>query len=183
MRLTSCTIYVVFVNALILEERSGSIGVSGLAKIHELTRAKARRVRFRAWLWNGTEYRIHFNSFRVESRSTKYTLRLGGYNIRANRGVPGLCKYQFLWNSNQQFTTRDEDNDARASGNCALSFGGAGWWYNFCTAVSPNVKYCPSESCGPNVNNIKVRCLMGDSYSMKRFQIELFIDDNYSGRS
>ena len=151
--------------------------------MHELTGHQARRVRFRAWLWNGTEYRIHFDSFRVENRSTNYTLRLGGYNSSCSRRVPDSCKNQFLWNNNKQFTTKDKDNDAMNNRNCALIFGGAGWWYSSCTGVSPNVKYCTSESCGPNYQNIKVKCLMGETYSMKRFQIDLFIGADYSGRS
>ena len=145
--------------------------------MHELTGARARGVRFRAWLWNGTEYEIHFDSFRVENRSTKYTLRLGGYNSSASIGVPASCKNNFLYNNNQQFTTKDRDNDKYVK-NCAELFGGAGWWYSACTYVSPNVKYCASKSCGSNTENIKVQCLKGLSYSMKKFQIDLHLDWN-----
>ena len=141
--------------------------------MHQLTGHKAREVRFRAWLWNGTEYQIHFDSFRVENRSTNYTLRLGGYNSSASIGVPASCKTDFLKNNNQPFTTKDRDNDRNSVKNCAQKFGGAGWWYRYCTKVSPNVEYCPSESCGSNAENINVACLMSDAYSMKRFQVDV----------
>ena len=143
--------------------------------MHELTVDKARPVRFRAWLWNGTEYRIQFQSFRVEDRSTSYTLRLGGYNSSANSAVPAECEDHFLFNNDQKFSTIDRDND-RDARHCARLFTGGGWWYRYCTRVSPNVKYCLSESCGLNYKNIKVKCLMGSSYSMRRFQIDLLID-------
>ena len=142
--------------------------------MHELTRVKARGVRFRAWLWNGTEYQIHFQSFRVENSSTSYTLRLGGFNSYASGTVPDKCESQFLSNSDRKFSTIDRDNNDQAR-NCAKQFTGAGWWYNKCTFVSPNVKYCPSDKCGSNSKNIKVDCLMGAAYSMKRFQIDLFM--------
>ena len=150
--------------------------------MHELTRAKARRVRFRAWLWNGTEYQIHFDLFRVENRSTNYTLKLGGYNSNASIGVPSSCEENFLYNNGKQFRTKDRDKDAKVSGNCIQKFGGAGWWYATCTKVAPNVKFCPSKNCGRNRENIKVRCLMGDTYSMKRFQIDIFINHDCNGR-
>ena len=145
--------------------------------MHQLTRDEARGVRFRAWLWNGTEYQIHFDFFRVENRSTNYTLRLGGYNSSASIGVPASCEGNFLTNNNRQFTTKDRDNDGHASNNCAKIIAGAGWWYKKCTNVSPNAKYCPSESCGKNHGNMKVACLMGAAYSMKKFQIDVLVDD------
>ena len=150
--------------------------VSGLSKMHELTADKARPVRFRAWLWNDTEYQFQFQSFRVENKSTNYTLRLGDYNSSASSSAPYNCESGFLYNKDQKFSTVDRDNDIDPK-NCAQTFSGAGWWYNRCTGVSPNVKYCPAVTCGLNFENIKVGCLMGPSYSMKKFQIDLFIDE------
>ena len=143
--------------------------------MHELTVGKACPVRFRAWLWNDTEYQIQFQSFRVENRSTNYTLRLGGYNSSASSSVPASCEGQLLLNNDRKFSTIDRDNNSDER-HCAREFTGAGWWYYSCTFVSPNVEYCSSESCGSNHTNIKVYCLMRSNYSMKRFQIDLFID-------
>ena len=151
--------------------------VLGLSKMHKLTAHKARPVRFRAWLWNNTEYQIHFQSFRVENSSTSYTLRLEGFNRNASSTVPDKCGSQFLNFNDLKFSTVDRENDISSSRNCAVVFGGAGWWYNSCTGVSPNVKYCSSESCGTKQENIIVACLMGHAYSMKRFQIDLLFNE------
>ena len=143
--------------------------------MHELTADKSRPIRFRAWFWNNTEYRFQFQSFQVENKSSSYTLRLGGYNSSASSAVPASCKSRFLYNTDQKFSTIDRDYNNHTR-HCARQFTGGGWWYRYCTHLSPNAKYCPSESCGSNTENIKVRCLMGNSYSMKRFQMDLLID-------
>ena len=143
--------------------------------MHELTAHKARPVRFRAWLWDGTEYRFQFQSFQVESKRTSYTLRLADYNKSASSSASAQCEGPILSNSGQKFSTIDRNNNNHGR-HCAQEFGGAGWWYEKCTNVSPNVEYCPSESCGSNFKNIKVHCLKTAAYSMKRFQIDLFIE-------
>ena len=81
-----------------------------------------------------------------------------------------------MYNTNKQFTTIDRDNDKDGTLNCAQKFSGGGYWYQKCTPVSPNAEYCPSSSCGSNEQNLKVGCLMGTAYSMKKFQIDVFIE-------
>ena len=151
--------------------------ISGLSKMHILTSAKARPVRFRAWLWNGIEYTFQFDAFQVLDSSTNYKLRLDNFNVSASSAVTNqqMCIDQFTVNSNQKFSTKDRDNDVDDSRHCAQFFGGAGYWYERCTSVSPNVEYCPSSSCGSNVENIKIECLKEISYSMKKFQIDVFV--------
>ena len=145
--------------------------------MHNLTSVKARPVRFRAWTWEGAEYTIQFDTFQVLDSSTNYKLRLESLNASATS--PGIdqqkCRDNFTTNANQEFTTIDRDNDSRNFGNCAERFGGAGYWYKRCTLVSPNVEYCPSSSCGNSEQNMKLRCLTGNSYSMKMFQIDVFV--------
>ena len=154
-----------------------TLSIPGLTKMHNLTSVTPRPVRFRAWLWNGTEYTLLLNTFQVLNKSTNYKLRLENFN--GNASSAGIdqeaCIDNFNRNTNQEFSTYDRDNDANGADHCSQDFGGAGYWYKSCTSISPNVEYCPTSSCGSNVKNIKVKCLKGDSYSMKRFQIDVLV--------
>lgn len=38
------------------------------------------------------------------------------------------------------FTTKDQDNDARSNGNCAIDFS-SGWWHKNCHCSNPNGLY------------------------------------------
>lgn len=38
------------------------------------------------------------------------------------------------------FTTKDQDNDLRSTGNCAADYKG-GWWYENCHCTNPNGLY------------------------------------------
>ena len=68
----------------------------------------------------------------------------------------------------------DRDND-KFSGHCAQLFGRVGYWYRHCTDVSPNAEYCPSSSCSGRYGDMKVVCLKGHTYAMKKFQIDVFV--------
>ena len=129
---------------------SRSSSISGLAKMHNLTSTKARPVRFKAWLWDGTDYTIQFDTFQVLDKSKNYKLKLDNFNASASSdGIDQqICKKSFMLNDNHEFSTFDRDNDSSDDRHCAQLFGGAGNWYHECTSVSPNVEYCASSSCG-----------------------------------
>ncbi|GFS18159.1 ficolin-2 [Elysia marginata] len=97
----------------------------GLEAIHTLTDEHPYELRIDFRL-DGQEKFAQYSSFRVESESDKYRLRLGSYSgtIReaANTGLS--------YSNNTPFTTFDRDNDA-SSTNCAISHH-AGWWYGSC---------------------------------------------------
>ena len=44
------------------------------------------------------------------------------------------------YHNNQQFTTKDRDNDERSDVNCAIDYHGA-WWYGDCYESNLNGKY------------------------------------------
>ncbi|KAK3782771.1 hypothetical protein RRG08_037768 [Elysia crispata] len=74
---------------------------------------------------DGKDYFAHYKTFKVESESDKYRLRLGAVS-----GTLGGGSYGLSYSNNMFFTTFDRDND-ESSSNCALS-GKFGWWHKIC---------------------------------------------------
>ena len=72
---------------------------------------------------NGEGITWVYKTFRVDGSADKYRLHIGEGEGPGGDGM--------AFHNNQQFSTRDEDNDANSSGNCASSYL-AGWWYNNC---------------------------------------------------
>ncbi|KAK3782770.1 hypothetical protein RRG08_037767 [Elysia crispata] len=64
---------------------------------------------------DGKDYFAHYKTFKVESESDKYRLRLGAVS-----GTLGGGSYGLSYSNNMFFTTFDRDND-ESSSNCALS--------------------------------------------------------------
>ena len=74
-----------------------------------------------------------YQLFQVGGAETNYTLTIGeGQGTGAPDGMAN--------HNGRPFTTRDRDNDARSSGNCAVQFGGA-WWYTNCFHSNLNGKH------------------------------------------
>ncbi|KAK3759974.1 hypothetical protein RRG08_006441 [Elysia crispata] len=68
----------------------------------------------------------HYTSFKIEAESDNYRLRLGSYSGSiGERPGSGLS-----YHNNQQFSTRDRDNDDNPN-SCAVQYRGA-WWYKRC---------------------------------------------------
>ena len=88
-----------------------------------------RNARVSSGDWETAEY----SSFSISDDTDKYRLSVSGYNGTARNALmfkipPSLCS------NGMQFSTKDEDNDNKAGGNCAADPTGLnGWWYNDCT--------------------------------------------------
>ena len=67
------------------------------------------------------EYVANYGSFSVGSEVTKYVLSLSGYDEETSTLADGLTAGQ---QTNAPFTTKDRDNDYRATSNCASQFSG-----------------------------------------------------------
>ncbi|KAK3734920.1 hypothetical protein RRG08_038944 [Elysia crispata] len=81
------------------------------------------------------EYFAHYKTFKVESESDKYRLRLGA--LTGSLGVGGNVGLSY--SNNMFFTTFDRDNDENSS-HCALSLK-YGWWYKSCTNPQLNAPW------------------------------------------
>ena len=73
----------------------------------------------------------------------------------------------------QKFSTKDQDNDSRSDGNCAL-FRGAGWWYNACGSSSLNGKHFSyEERNNPGEGGIRWNKWITDDYSFKFSEMKI----------
>nr|XP_022307571.1 ficolin-1-like [Crassostrea virginica] len=104
--------------------------------IHQLTRTENVTLYVSITLAGGVTKYQEYESFSVGSNSEKYRLflqepsqgNLGDSMVKTehtgklNRNLPGML-----------FSTYDQDNDGKSSGNCASTYAG-GWWFNSCYA-------------------------------------------------
>lgn len=80
--------------------------------------------------YNSIPYTAKYTTFKIGSPEQKYTLTLGGFTGGTGEHV---LQDSFDNHNGQNFTTFDEDND-KATYNCAERFTG-GWWHNNCHLV------------------------------------------------
>ena len=94
--------------------------------------------------------------------------------------ISSLCRQSFalyFWwfflsfHSGMQFTTKDQDNDLRSDGSCAVKFKGA-WWYKGCHRSNLNGQYLggPHDSYADGINWLAFR---GHHYSLKHSEMKL----------
>ena len=103
----------------------------GLRKMHCLTAQGQWEMRVDYKAQNGVWNYLHYNQFKVANATDKYRLTVGGYTGKAGdfftkRDQPP---------ANNQFTTRDNDNNPLSSTNCERNLGG--WWFNGCYDINP----------------------------------------------
>nr|XP_039257821.1 microfibril-associated glycoprotein 4-like [Styela clava] len=103
----------------------------GLENFYHLTRDNDYELRIDLEDWDGNKKYAKYSHFKIGGRNSKYTLSVGGYTGDAGDSLSG--------HNGQRFTTKDQDNDSY-SGNCAVSFKGA-WWYFKCHSSSLNGYY------------------------------------------
>ncbi|XP_031573025.1 fibrinogen C domain-containing protein 1-like [Actinia tenebrosa] len=104
----------------------------GLDKIFRLTHQTRNRLRVELEDTKGNTAYAEYSFFAVSSEPNKYRLSLGTYSGTAGDSLSG--------HRNAPFSTKDRDNDAHSSGNCAVSYKGA-WWYTSCHGSNLNGLY------------------------------------------
>lgn len=100
----------------------------GLDSIYNLAKQGDYRLMIELEDWTGKKVYAEYSSFRLETESEGYRLRLGTYQGNAGDSLSS--------HNGKQFTTLDRDKDA-FSGNCA-HFHKGGWWYNACGQTNLN---------------------------------------------
>ncbi|XP_067868516.1 angiopoietin-related protein 2b isoform X2 [Heterodontus francisci] len=100
----------------------------GLENIYWLTNQGNYKLLITMEDWQGRKVFAEYASFRLESETDYYKLRVGRYH--------GNAGDSFTWHNGKQFTTLDRDRDAY-TGNCA-HYQKGGWWYNACAHSNLN---------------------------------------------
>ncbi|XP_071807924.1 ficolin-1-like [Asterias amurensis] len=83
-----------------------------------------------------------YDSFSIADMSENYRLALGVHT--------GTARDSLAIHNNQDFTTKDRDNDAFRSTNCAVQYHGA-WWYKSCFEANLNGRYVDEAAYGQGI--------------------------------
>ena len=128
----------------------------GLGKINRLTKEQSNTLRVDLGDFDGNTAYAQYSTFSVGNSTTEYTLTVGGYS--------GTAGDSLAWHNGMKFTTRDNDNDP-PSGNCALDWYGA-WWFYACFHSHLNGPYHHNPVLS-SANGIIWRHWKGPLYSLK----------------
>ena len=102
----------------------------GLESMHCLTQRGQWEMRIDYQKNDKTWSYLHYNQFNVGSASEEYPLTVGGYSGSI------LARYAIYFNGSK-FSTPDNDNDERSSGNCAAN-SKSGNWHKNCRNIDLN---------------------------------------------
>ncbi|KAK3101413.1 hypothetical protein FSP39_003367 [Pinctada imbricata] len=105
----------------------------GNSYIHSLTINRNCTLRIDLTNWDNISRYATYTDFRIENEADNYRLRIGSYSGNAGH-------YSLSYHNNQEFTTKDRDNDKSSSRHCAVLYTGA-WWYNACHHSNLNGDY------------------------------------------
>ena len=136
----------------------------GLCKIHRL-------------IQDGTDYtlRVDMEDFESDTRYAKYsTFNIGDYTTNYTitvGGYSGDAGDSLSYHNGREFTTKDRDNDAKGSYNCAVQYSGA-WWYNSCHGSNLNGLYL-GGSHSSAADGVNWKTFKGFYYSLKFTEMKI----------
>ncbi|XP_078313564.1 ficolin-1-like [Crassostrea virginica] len=110
--------------------------------IHLLTKDRPQKLRIELQRFSGEKGYAEYSNFSVDDESTKYKLRVSGFQGNIGDGL--------LTHNRMKFTTKDQDNDLNSK-NCASLWHGA-WWYNNCHSSNLNGMYANTSVNGATYN-------------------------------
>ena len=145
----------------------------GLEYMHQLTSSRPYTLRIDLTDFHGSSRYAKFSTFEVTSEADKYRLLLGSYSGDASTDEAQDRTDGFLYHNNSQFTTPDDDNDARSTGSCitentSCGCERGGFWYKDCAQFAPTAVYCTTNGCGHVMKNLHYNSFHGSSYTMTR---------------
>ena len=111
----------------------------GLRPLHCLTSQGQWQLRIDFTFSNGTKSYLLYDRITTGPASSQYELIISRFSSITSD------PFRTMSSDYMKFTTKDRDNDASSSRNCAITAGvgnnGGGWWYRYCTHVHINHQY------------------------------------------
>ena len=139
--------------------------------LHYLTNIRAYKQRFDLEDWDGNTAYAEYSSFVVNSEADNYRLLLGDYSGNASNDQADDRRNGFLYHNNMQFSTKDRDNDRKSGGSCVNVRGFGGFWYNYCSRITPTNRRCGNADCSDWGERIRWIAWRGTWYSLKNIQM------------
>ncbi|CAC5424202.1 Fibrinogen-like protein A,Ryncolin-4,Angiopoietin-related protein 7,Angiopoietin-related protein 1,Ficolin-1-B,Techylectin-5A,Ficolin-2,Ryncolin-1,Tenascin-R,Protein scabrous,Fibrinogen-like protein 1,Fibrinogen C domain-containing protein 1-A,Tenascin-N,Ryncolin-3,Tenascin,Fibrinogen C domain-containing protein 1,Ryncolin-2,Angiopoietin-related protein 6,Techylectin-5B,Angiopoietin-related protein 2,Microfibril-associated glycoprotein 4,Fibrinogen alpha chain,Ficolin-1-A,Ficolin-1,Fibrinogen C domain-cont len=132
----------------------------GNDNLHHLTTQASYRLMVILEDWeNETRYAV-YDTFRVGDESSFYFLTVQGYSS-------GNAGDAMTVHNGNRFSIYDNDNDMRASLNCAENYKG-GWWYSSCFHANLNALYKQGQQRSRTGQVVAWSQFRGNDYSLKR---------------
>ncbi|XP_071807816.1 ficolin-2-like [Asterias amurensis] len=131
--------------------------------LHRLTREGVHELRVDLSDFYDNNRYAKYGLFRVSDVSDSYRLTVRSYSGNAGDSMDNQ--------NDQQFTTKDLDNDLRPEENCARRFHGA-WWYKSCHASNLNGAYLRGSGAAYG-RGVTWRYWHGNEYSLKTSEMKI----------
>ena len=135
----------------------------GLNYIHRLTTSAGQLLRVDLEDFENNTAFAQYTTFTVANGADKYRLLVSGYS--------GTAGDSMNYNSGQQFTTKDYDNDGKTGSNCASERKGP-WWHYKCNFANLNGKYYTSRHVGDWAGSVWYHWKT-QIYSMKKIKMKI----------
>ncbi|XP_067929130.1 microfibril-associated glycoprotein 4-like [Watersipora subatra] len=113
----------------------------GLTKLYALTRSN-QKLNILVRASNNSTQSGTWASFFIHNENDNYRLQVSDDGYEGSLGESALA-----YHNGMAFSTKDEDNDADSTGNCAVSYHGA-WWYKGCHWSNLNGGYNRNSTSG-----------------------------------
>merc|ERR1712096_214161 len=107
----------------------------GLKNLNKLTSEGAYDLRVQMTSYNGITKYAEYKHFKIADASDNYRISF------KKKSHSGTAADALEWHNNQEFSTKDFDNDASDGANCAAIYGGGGNWYAWCYNQKINGQY------------------------------------------
>ena len=136
----------------------------GNDKIHRLTTSQKMVLRFDLEDFEGNRRYAVYQDVNILGESDKYKLCFGTYS--------GTAGDSLAYHQGMYFTTKDTDNDAHSSRNCATDHKGV-WWFNKCHRVNINGYYYQKGKPVPFATGVTWYNFRGHDYSLKNTAMKI----------
>nr|XP_039262854.1 ryncolin-1-like isoform X3 [Styela clava] len=111
----------------------------GLETMHKISTNGLHEIRFDFITRDNEKLFAKYGQFQIAGAEDNYRITITGYSGNAGDSM--------AHHNNNQFSTKDQENDQDPGKNCAESYIG-GWWYNYCHHANLNGLYTGTSTEG-----------------------------------